>query len=265
MWRRQRLAVLLEAEQEAQQVVGRLGAPLLDVSAQVAVDLAERTGPDFGLGRADLEQLVQPDAEAIAVVVGQPEHLSDHEHGNVLRVLRRGIDRSGRIQPFEDVTTDLAGDRFPSVDLPRCERRQQHAARRRMVGRIARDRRRDARHLVGGALVHDHGPRREVLGVVGDGSHIVVSSHQVGTVEAVGVGDRATLAEIVEDRVLISTPRRIEVVEIRRPIADRVTLSVHVVPPRNGSYDNPPVDNESCDNGASSRGHREGGIEKGAG
>ena len=76
----------------------------------------------------------------------------------------------------------------------------------------------------GGRLAHDDAARGEVLGVVGDGAHVLVARGEIDAHEAVGVGDRARLAQLVPDREGVVDPARIEMIEIGGPVLDRRTL-----------------------------------------
>src|ERR1700729_3105140 len=73
----------------------------------------------------------------------------------------------------------------------------------------------------GPEVAHDDRPRGEVVGVVGDRRHVLVAGRQPAAAEALGVRDRASLAQLVLDRVGIGRPLRLEVREVRRPVGDR--------------------------------------------
>ena len=101
------------------------------------------------------------------------------------------------------------------------ERRQQHHARRAMLGRIGGDRgRRNARRR---RFAHDDAARGEMLGVVGDRAHVLVARGEVDAHEAVGMGDGARLAHLLPDREGVVDPARIEMIEIGGPVLDRRT------------------------------------------
>lgn len=217
---RQRRAAELESEQEAEQVVGRVGAAAIDVLAEVGVDLQEGPSADLRIGRSDLEQLVQPEPELIAVLLGQAEHASDDEDRDVLGVGRGGVELGDVPDPVERVATDLAGDRLPSIDLARGEGGKEHSPGHGMLRWVACDRRGDAGEILGRRLVDQDGARREVLRVIRDGGDLVVASDEVRPVEAVRVRDRASRAQVIPDLVGADTPLRVEMIEVGRPVVD---------------------------------------------
>ena len=84
--------------------------------------------------------------------------------------------------------------------------------------------------VAGPQLAHDDGARREVLGVVRDGRHIVVTHRQPRAAVAVGVGDGALAAQLVPDRVRIGDPLRVGVVEVGREVVDRRVMGHRLTP-----------------------------------
>ena len=71
--------------------------------------------------------------------------------------------------------------------------------------------------------------RGEMLGIVGDGAHVLIARRQVDALEALGVRDRAFLPQLVPDREGVLDPVRVEVVPVGGPVRDgRTCALLHV-------------------------------------
>ncbi len=126
---------------------------------------------------------------------------------------------------IDQLVADHARFRLQRFDGLGCERRQQDHARHAMLWRIGRDRRRAAAAFRM-HLTHRRPARGEMIGVVGHCPHVGVARRQVDALEALGVGDRAPLAEVLPDRERIVDPLRIRVVPIGGPILDGATRAL---------------------------------------
>ena len=69
-------------------------------------------------------------------------------------------------------------------------------------------------------VAHDDGATREVVGVLGDLGDAGVRRGEPGAAVAIGVGDRAALAEVLPDRIGIGDPLRIGVIEVGGEVLD---------------------------------------------
>ena len=228
----ERLAVrVLGREQVADQVVAGLGTARLQVAAEVLGELGEPSLQHVLVGGADLEDVVDPLAELVAVAVGDAEHVGDDAHGDVLGIVDGGVAAALVDEGIDQLVADGArlGDEL--VDGLRREGRQQHHARGPMARRVGGDGRRAAAADGRRVVAHDHLARGEMLGVVGDGADVVVAGRQVGAPEALGVGDRALGgADAVPDRKRVLDPPGIEMVPVGQPIRDRRALAHCTVP-----------------------------------
>ena len=142
----------------------------------------------------------------------------------MLREVSRGVDHWSPLEFVEQRLAVGARARFELGDGLRRERGKEHPTGAVMERRVRRDRRRNTdgckleRRTV---VAHHHRPGREVLGVVGDLGHVVVTDGQPAAAVPVGVRDRAPLAEVVDDRVGVGGPLVGRVVEVRCPIRNR--------------------------------------------
>src|SRR5436190_1323718 len=60
-----------------------------------------------------------------------------------------------------------------------------------------------------------------MLGVVGDRAHVLIARGEIDAAEALGVRDRACLAQLLPDRIRVLDPARIEMIEIGAPVVHR--------------------------------------------
>src|SRR5205085_8068305 len=96
---------------------------------------------------------------------------------------------------------------------------QQQVLGRPVLGRIGGDRRR--RNARRRRLAYDDAAGGEILGVVGDRTHILVARGKIDAAEPLGVRNRTLVAQLLPDRIRVLDPARIEVVEVSGPVASR--------------------------------------------
>ena len=65
-----------------------------------------------------------------------------------------------------------------------------------------------------------------MLRIIGDGAHVLVARGQVNAVEALGVRDRAALAQLVPDRKRVFHPLRVQVIPVAGPVLDGGTCAL---------------------------------------
>ena len=184
-------------------------------------------------GQGDtLDHVVHEAAELLGVRLGQPEHVGDDAHGDVLGVLLGGVDHIASEEPFDELLAVHPCGRLQLVDhLGREDGQQQPAGllvERRVGGDGRGDTLRGQRHR-GPELGHEHAARGEPLGVVGDGGDVVVAGRQPHAPVPVAVGHRARPAELVPDRVRVRRPRVVGVVEVGGPVGDRLVVAHQIV------------------------------------
>ena len=228
------LAVELDVEEEADQVVARVLDVVADLFVEIVVegvrfvaDLARIAGDHF-------EDLVHELAEDVAVFAGKAEHLPDHSDRHVLHILHGGVDdrRAGLdLAHFvEQGVAQVAHFVFEGLDLLRCEGGQQETAGDLVEWRVAGDRGRHTDRcrqgqVAGAGVADDDGAAGEVVGVVGDFVDGLVRDRDPHSAIPVAVGDRATgLAQfgpdLGGDRVVVGAG----VIEVGRPIGDRAVV-----------------------------------------
>src|SRR5262249_24981937 len=69
-----------------------------------------------------------------------------------------------------------------------------------------------------------------MLRIVGDRAHVLIACRQVDAVEALGMGNRAFLAQLIPDRKRIVDPVWIQMVEIGGPVLHGWTLTHALAP-----------------------------------
>ena len=88
---RQRLAVLAGVHHGGDEIGRRLPLALLDLDGEILHHLLKGLHERGVVGGAELQDLVDPLDEQIAVVLGHAQHVSDHAYRDVARVLLRGV------------------------------------------------------------------------------------------------------------------------------------------------------------------------------
>ena len=231
-------AVELRFEQERGQVVLRVREVLVDAGIHVLVELARlHQRPALLDGLVDvLEHHADEPPEDVGVLLREAEHPHDHPERDVLGVVDRRVDHRAAGGGVQQVDAELAGQRLEGLDALGRERGQQQAPRQGVERRVGGDRggRADRRGKVvrpGAQLAHDHGSRREVLGVVGHGRDVLVAQRQPGAAIAVAVGDGAPGSQVVPDRVRVGHPLGVGVVEVGCPVLDGWALARHRLTP----------------------------------
>ena len=132
MLRGELVALDLDLEQVAGEVVTRVVDVVLHLAEDVVVEALERRRAGLGLVVDPLERGVHELAEQVLVLGGEAEHASDHVDRDVLGVLHRGVDdgltRDDLAHLVEQLVAQGSDLVLPRLDLLRRERRQQDAA-----------------------------------------------------------------------------------------------------------------------------------------
>ena len=179
----QLVAVELGLEQERREVVLGLGEVLVDARLEVGVELAlvDLSPCRSSADRSTSSRIMRMKRRKMsASSCGEAEHLHDHAHRDVLRVVDRGVERASC--PSSASSSSLQSSRVNGSSAAIAFGANAGSNSRRAIcveRRVGRDRRRDPDRrgqvvLVRAELADDDRTRREVLGVVGDRGDTVV-------------------------------------------------------------------------------------------
>ena len=232
-WNVERLAVHLRLEQVADQIITGPVEVVVDLRLEVLEQLAHAEGALLHRLVDPFEHVVHEPTEAVAVGLGQAEHRGDHPDRDVLRIADRGVhhvDAAVEVGPQRghQLLAVGTGRRFETVDGLRGERRQEDSTRPLVERRVGRDRRGDS---LGREfewcpeLAHDDAAGRKPVGVVRDGRDVLVAGRQPRAVVPLGVGDGARRTQLVPDAEGIGDVGVVGVVEVGRPVDDRLVAA----------------------------------------
>ena len=137
----QRVAVVDDRGQPADQVVARPDPPLGEQPAQVVPELDARLDRRARrrLGRVDLvhqAHVARPRPEVVPVRLRDPEQLGDDRHRQRLDVVRDQVDLAGAGARVEQPVDDGLDPRPHRLDRPRRERLEHEPPQPRVIGRL---------------------------------------------------------------------------------------------------------------------------------
>ncbi len=220
------LAIQLGVDQVGREVITRVIDVLADLVVEVVEEWTQALAALFRRQVDGAEHVLDELREQGRVLLGKPEHVADHPHRDVLRVVLGGVDHALPVRGAERVDQRVAvrpGGLLVPADGRLGEGRQQELARVVVERRVGGDRRRAAdRGEVERRpeVADDDRPRGEALGVVGDRGNVFVARRQPGAAEPLGVRDRAALPQVVLDRERVRGPLGVRVREVARPVGD---------------------------------------------
>ena len=229
----ERDSVHLRVEEVRGEIVARVVDVVLHLVAEVLEQDHHPVRTLFHRKCDAFEHVLHESTEAIGVLLREAEHLHDHAHRDVLRVLLGGVDHIATLHRVDELLAIRASERFDLVDGLRRERLEQQPARALVEWWVGRDRRSDAgrRKLERRTeLGHEDAARCEVVGVVCDCRDVFVPGRQPDTAVPLAVRDRARLSQLVPDRERVGGPDVVSVVEVGGPILDRRVIA-HQSPP----------------------------------
>ena len=195
---RELLALDLDSEEIARQVIPRVLPMLLDLRGQIVIEPLHELHTRLDRLVDPFEDVMHEPPEELLILGRETEHAGNHVHRNALRVLHRRVHhrlaRRDLAHSVEQLAAQPPNLGFPGRDHLRRERREEQPSSDVVEGRIARDGGRRTNRCVDewAPRVHNDPLGGEVIGVVGDLVHHLVGEGSPQAAVAVAVRDRAT-------------------------------------------------------------------------